>query len=308
MDKQEKTEKQDQKDQKEKKPFYKKTLGCLFVLFGGFLLFLILALALGVWIAGRSVPAIASGVIKDKAGADLVVGENNINLFAGRVDLKNIKLTNPARFHNKDFIDINQVKAEVSIPSFLTDTYHVKEVILDVKAFTFVGKGKLATEYATDNNVLDFKNAFASEDTSPKPEEKPTDKKESKPIHFKIDKLVLKLDHIKAIIGDGSNSEGTLIPDTENMFELEFTDITDENIKEKVYDKIDAVLNSKGLGALAIGTLNGIYSEATGRVIQAGEKATEVINKAGEKANEAVKGISDSIGGLLGGNKKDEKK
>lgn len=306
---------------KVKKPFYKKPLGCLLTLAIAAVLGLVLLYFIAIW----AIPSIASSFIKGKTGAELSVKENNISPFSGRFDWRGVKLTNSERFQEKAFLDFNQITAQVDLQSLSTDTIVIPEVTIDIEQFVFVGKGRSSINYHKDNNIISFAEGFSSGDSAKEttaPEEKKAPATAKEPVHFHINKLTLKLNTLRAIINDGSDSPGELIPATNNVLSLEFTDVTDENINSKVFSQIDSVLGAKGLGVAVFATANAIFNEgvaaletvgeAAGQAVdKAGEvvnKAGDAVNKAGEAASGAVKGAADAIGGLFGGDKKDGEK
>ncbi len=306
---------------KAKKPFYKKPLGCLLILAVGAILALVLICFAIIW----AIPSVTSSFIKGKTGADLSVEESIISPFSGRFDWRGVKLTNPERFQEKAFLDFNQITAQVDLNSLSTDTIVIPEVTIDIEQFVFVGKGRSAISYRKDNNIISFVEGFSSDsgegETDQPEEETPAADKE--PVHFHIKKLTLKLNTLRAVINDGSDSPGELIPATDNVLNLEFTDVTDENISSKVFSQVDSILGTKGLGIAVFATANVLFNEGVAALETVGEaagqavdKAGEVVNKAGDAvkgagaaASDAVKGAADAIGGLFGGDgKADEKK
>jgi hypothetical protein len=295
-----------------KKSFFRKPLGCLLTLFVGGLLFLILLVVFGIWFAGSNQALkIASDFVNTKSGGELKFAENDTNLFAGRVHYKGIELTNPSRFTDKQFVKINEIKAVVNIGSAASDTIIIPEVIMDIGTVSLVG----SDDWMHDNNAMDFKKAFApaaAEETKPdepKPEEpKPETKEEGPKKHFRIGKLVLKLDRIR-VLEHGTTAGETAKPIVDDAVGLNwvFEDVSDENIKEKVYAVVQndiAKLGGKFANiALAMGTA------ALGKELgNLGKQGTDLINKGAGEATKAVddaaKSITDGIGGFLGGDKK----
>ncbi len=299
-----------------KKSFFRKPLGCLLTLFVGGLLFLILLLVLGLWFAGSNHALnLASKFVNDKSGGTLSFAGNDTNLFAGRVHLKGIELTNPSRFTDKGFVKINELKAVVDLHSAMTDTIVVPEVIFDLGAISIVG----SDEWMKDNNALDFKKAFVPEQpesTEPKKEEpKPEEpkKEEAGPKkHFRIAKLTLRIDHLRALSHATTPGEPpkVLIDDTVGL-NWEFTDITDENIKEKVYDVVKHDIAKLGgkfakfAAALAVAELGKYTDQAAKAVSQFTGKAVDSTSKA---VSEGIGSVTSGIGGLFGGKKEEPKK
>lgn len=339
-----------------KKTFFRKPLGCLLSLFVGGLLFLVLLVVFAIWFAGSNIPLnFASNVVNQKSGGELKFAENDTNFFAGRIHYKGIELTNPSRFTDKGFVKINELKAVLDVPSALSDTIVIPELVLDLGSISIVG----GEDWIKDNNAVDFKNAFAPAPAAPeptKPEEpkdggikieipdkielpKPGDSKPAetpapaepaKKKHFRIEKLVLRMDRLRALSHATTPGETpNVIVDDSIGLNWEFTDVTDENIKDKVYDVVKRDIAKLGgkfakfATALAVAEI-GKYTEQAGKLAAeytnlAAQKAAELANKAGEltskatgAATEAVdkglKSVTSGLGGLLGGTKKEESK
>lgn len=306
-----------------KKSFLRKPLGCLLAVLVGGLLFSALLLVLGLWFAGSNHALnLASKIVGDKSGGALRFADNDTNLFAGRVHLKGIELTNPSRFTDKRFVTINELKADVDLPSALAvgmgsgDTIRLPEVTFDLGSVSIVG----AAEWIKDNNALDFKNAFAPARTEqpaeqpapeePKPEPAPTEQAPKK--HFRIGKLVLRIDRLRALSHATTPGEQpkVLLDDSVGL-NWEFTDVSDENIKEKVYDVVRRDIAKLGgkfakfAAALAIAEI-GKYTEQAAKLAE--EKAAEITNKAAGAVDQGLQSVSSGLGGLLGGKKKEETK
>lgn len=296
-------------DAPKKKSFFRKPLGCLLTLFVGGLLFLVLILVFGLWFAGsNSALKVASDYVNKKSGGTLTFAENDTNLFAGRVHYKGIELTNPSRFTDKGFVKINEMKAVVNLGSAASDTIIIPEVIMDIGAVSLVG----SDDWMNDNNAMDFKKAFAGEAATgdeKKPDEPAPEPKEEGPKkHFRIGKLTLKLDRIR-VLEHGTTAGEAAKPIVDDAVNLNwvFEDVSDENIKDKVYAVVQrdiAALGGKFANiALALGTA------ALGKELEnLGKQGTELINKGAGEATKVIddtaKGVTDAIGGFLGGDKK----
>lgn len=291
-----------------KKSFFRKPLGCLLTLLVGGLLFLVLLIVFGIWFAGSNQALkIASDFVNTKSGGTLSFAENDTNLFAGRVHYKGIELTNPSRFTDKQFVKINEIKAVVNIGSAASDTIIVPEVIMDIGSISLVG----SDDWMNDNNAMDFKKAFApaAATEEPKTEEtKQEPQEEGAKKHFRIGKLVLKLDRIRVLEHATTPGEEPK-PIVDDAVDLNwvFEDVSDENIKDKVYPAIQrdiAKLGGKFANiAMAMGTA------ALGKELgNLGKQGTDLLNKGAGEATKAIdegaKGITDALGGFLGGDKK----
>lgn len=301
-----------------KKAFYKKPLGCLVTILVAGLLFSILLAVLGIWFAGSDFPIKAAGkFVNDKSGGDLVVAENDSNFFAGRLHWKGFELTNPSRFTDKRFVKINELKGVINLGSLASDTIVIPEVTVDIGGIAVIG----ADDWKNDNNVFDFKKAFAGEPAKEgdKPvEPKPEDKKPAEPApegpkkHFRIGKLILRLDRISVLSHATTKGEQPrVIVDDSAHLNWEFTDITDENIEKKVYAVVQKDVLNLGKFAVIAG-LNLVSAEAQKYAEDLSKGATEAVNKVSGQAvkavDDAAKSLTDGLGGLFGGDKKKEEK
>lgn len=303
-------------DAPKKKAFYKKPLGCLVTLVVAGLLFTVLLSVIGIWFAGSDFPIKAAGkFVNDKSGGNLVVAENDSNFFAGRLHWKGFEITNPTRFVDKRFIKLNEIKGVVQISSLASDTIVVPEVTVDIGGIAIVG----TDDWKNDNNVFDFKKAFAGEPAKegekpvePKPGEKKPDEpaQEGPKKHFRIGKLILRLDRISVLSHATTKGEQPrVIVDDSAHLNWEFTDITDENIEKKVYAVVQKDVLNLGKFAVIAG-LNLVSAEAQKYAEDLTKGATEAVNKVSGQVvkgvDDAAKSLTDGLGGLLGGSKKKE--
>lgn len=316
-----------------KKSFFRKPLGCLLSLVVGGLLFIILLVAFGLWFAGSNKAlAIASGIFADKSGGALTFAENDNNLFAGRVHLKGIEITNPSRFTDKQCLKLNEIHAEVNPFSVMGDRIEVPVVTFDLGNISLVG----AEKWYEDNNLLDLKKAFVPAGAAapePKPEEKPAQPAPKVPFH--IGKMTIRMGTIRIVShATVAGQPAHVIAEEPAGLSWEFTDVTDENAVEKVWpvikndlytklpklaaklaaavgkDELNKLL--KGAGAEATAALESAKAEASAKATEAAaqvseaataatEKATAAAADASAKATEAANKAKEKATGALGG-------
>lgn len=293
-----------------KKSFFRKPLGCLLTLVIGGLLFLILLGAFILWFAGSAhALTFASTFVNDKSGGTLTFAENDTNLFDGRVHWKGVELTNPSRFTDKGFVKINELKAVVSPGSAFTDTIIIPELIVDIDSVSWVG----SDDWMKDSNVFDFKKAFVGEAAASekKPEDKPAETGPKK--HFRIGKLVLKLDRIRVLKHATTAGEApkVVVDQATPSLNWEFTDVSDENIKDKVYSVVQGKISRLGGDFAQLGVALGTAMLAD-QLGSLGKQGVDLLNKGAGEATKAVgdvtKSLTEGIGGILGGNKEKESK
>lgn len=290
-----------------KKSFFRKPLGCLLTLLVGGAFFLVLLLAFGLWFAGsnRALDA-AAKFVNQKSGATLTYAENDNNLFAGRVHLKGVEITNPSRFTDKQCFKLNELHAEVKPLSALGKRIEIPVVVVDIGTVSLVGGEK----WREDNNLLDLKKAFVPEPATPqpKPEEKPAGEGAKIP-PFHIAKLVLRMDKVR-IVSDATTPgrEPKIITETSIGFSREFTDVTDENLVTDVIPKLksDVLLLLYKSGKIGLDVLRAEGMSLVNDTLKSGVGAvSDVSGQAGEVVSGAATKAADAIGGLF---KKKEKK
>lgn len=303
-----------------KKSFFRKPLGCILTLFMGGLLFLVLAGIFGIWFAGSSHALnIASDFVNKQSGFTLKFAENDSNFFGGRLHWKGVEFDNSSRFTDKRFVKLNEVKGVIEIGSLTSDTIVIPEVTVDVGHIAVVG----SDDYRNDNNIFDLKKAFLGEakpegekpvePTKPegeKPADAPKPAQEGPKKHFRIGKLILRLDRVAVMSHATTPGEKPkAIVDDSAGLNWEFTDVSDENIEKKVYAVVQR--DVLGLGKFAaVAGLNLVSAEASKYANDLAKGASDAIKSGTDTATKAVddaaKGVTDAIGGLFGGDKKKE--
>ncbi|MDR2863817.1 MAG: hypothetical protein LBV54_08130 [Puniceicoccales bacterium] len=235
-----------------KKPFYKRASGrfllCALVLFA--------ATSLFVSFSGKMMPGIVAGYIKAKSGYTFSVGENNTSLLAGRVDFQNVRLVNSPEFHDPRFLDIARIKAEIKLSSLLENTREYPELALDIRELVLISESNSLLQAVEKNNLVTFINAFTDEqdDAATQPADKKDksakdEKKTRKKFH--IDKLSLKFDRFIVLVGDTSGKPAKTLIDGSGVFDVEITDVTEKNIREKILKVIERLIKSKAASSAA---------------------------------------------------------
>lgn len=212
-------------------------LSRLLTLLCGLALFVVLALAIGIWALGRFAPGILDSALAAKSGAHLSVEGNESNLFAGRIDLAGVTVVNPGRWQERDFLKIRRLAITGDPFSFLDGGGQViHDAEIDIDRLVLVGKA----DYLADNNAKDIFRGLKGAKT-PRPDPVP-DRSAGPKRPFRIDHLRVRIAHVVIVAGDGS-PQRRQVTDADLNLAFEATGITEKNFDEKV---------SKPLGQLAM--------------------------------------------------------
>jgi len=118
--------------------------------------------------------AVEVGVTK-VTGFPLEIGSVNVDLFGGKLEVKNLKLTNPPEFHGGVFVDMPNLKVNYRTLSMLSSTPHINEIVVNVEQLLLVKDEK----GESNANALQAKVSPPAKAT-PEGTEKPTEEKKAK--------------------------------------------------------------------------------------------------------------------------------
>jgi hypothetical protein len=194
----------------------------------GVALFLVVVGLLGVWALGRFAPKLLDYSLATKSGAHLAAESNETNLFAGRLVLTGLTITNPTRWSEKEFLKVRRLAIEFEPLTFFEGgSQIVTDAELDIEHLTIVGKA----DFLADNNAKDIFNglkAAPGPTAEPSPAPRPAAKQP-----FLIKHLRVRVDRITVISGDGTDQR-KLVIDQSFDYVFEARDITEHNFDEKV--------------------------------------------------------------------------
>ena len=187
---------------------------------------LALLLALGVWLAGRAIPGLVSGLLGEKASSGLTCEVNKTNLFVGRIHLENLVLLNPPPYRQPEAIRVRRIVLDVEPASFLGDgRREIEEMEIDLDRVTLVG----GADPLRDNNLAALGRALsagAQAAAEPAPGEE-------RPVDFRIRKLRLRVGGL-TLIQAAPGEEGRVIAKDDKGLAFEAADVTAENFSNTV--------------------------------------------------------------------------
>ncbi|MHC4923195.1 MAG: DUF748 domain-containing protein [Planctomycetota bacterium] len=237
--------------------------------------------------------------VTDSTGFPLTIDRFHLGLGDSRIEIGDLRLSNPEDFPDPRCIHVSSFVADVELASLRTDEPHIEELTLMVEEVVVVKQ----ENGSTNLDRLKSLGGSGKEKKEKKPDDEPSgesgEKDEKEPLKFKCDLLKLKIGKVRLLnyakMKDGKPKE--------KVFELgvdeEFRDITDV----KQVTRIIAWQVVKGspirLGNTA---LDSIKSGLGGVLSGTGEAISDAAGAIGGAAS----GIGKSIGNLFGGGDDDK--
>jgi len=248
----------------------------------------------------------AKQVVRGMTGLKLHMDGFRVGIITQVVDIKGLRLSNPANFKEPVMANIPEIYMSLDIWALLKNQAHIKEMRLDLKEFV-VEKNERGELNLNSLNVV---KSDASARPSPAAQKSAAPaKKEGKEIAFKIDKLKLKIG--KVIYKDYSS--GTLQTREFNInIDETYSDIEDPMvlasliITKALMNTTIASLSSFDLtsirGALPA-DLSGQMAAVQKTVDRASKALTQALGASSGTAStqEAVKKSAEAIKNVLGG-------
>jgi hypothetical protein len=104
----------------------------------GITAFIFLTSLIGLYVLGRTAPQILDSALKAKADSGFICEINQSNLIFGNLDLRDVKISSPGRWKEKQFLSIKTIKCELNPLTFiLGGGRHFKNVELDIDKIVF---------------------------------------------------------------------------------------------------------------------------------------------------------------------------
>lgn len=183
-------------------------------------------LALGVWVAGRTLPSLADTFLSGKQAGGLTCEVNDTNLFVGRIHLENVALLNPPRYREREALRIRRLVLDVEPASFAGEgRREIEEMELDLDRVTLVGGG----DVLRDNNLTELGRLLAS----PEGPASAGSAEPSRAADFRIHRLKVRVGGITLIQGP-ADGPGRVLLREDRGIAFEAADVTAENFGSTV--------------------------------------------------------------------------
>ena len=328
----EEEKKEEQTKEKAKTGVGKKILKAVLWIFAAGLTVIVLALASSPLWLGPLAKNIANAKVPEITGCEFKLEELSVNLFSGRVFLRDCHLKNPPGYKSDEAFSVATVVVDVAVCSLLSDEIHVETIEIN----------RLRASYLSDSKgVNNFDRMFAKSSEAPQ-EEAPVEKKPEEPAkeedgkpgpkviidHFELTDSKVSYGIIRGtppitlplpsvVLNDiGKDKEGgtTFADALDTIWNacLKVAGSAGEQVKklgsavgEAASAAAEVVGDAASAKAAAVGDAAGATAEAVGN---AAGKAVDAVGNAAGKAADAAGKAMKSIGGLFSGDGKDDSK
>lgn len=221
-------------------------------------------------------------------GLKLKTGGFSVGVVRTAVDIKDLKLFNPAGYPDKVMLDMPRIYVSYDLPRILGGTVYLRDVMIDMKEFTVVKneKGELNLDAL---KVVKEKKAAAK----PAPEEK------GKAVKMHIDKLRLKIG--KVVYKDYSKGGAPEVQEFNVNLDESYSNIDDPAALVSLI-VVKALMNTS-IARLTNFDVGGLSSNLQGKVDTATkaaqETASKVTQEASKQVGEAAKQAEETVKNLL---------
>jgi hypothetical protein len=200
---------------------------------------------LGVWIAGRSIPSVINAALFDQAKSGFVCEKNDSNLFIGRIDLAGASILNPPEYFDREFVHVRRLVVDVDAGTFLGDGRRViDEVTLELDRINLIGK----SDIFRDNNASALAKAFSQSAKKDKNATKSSGSKEAPNGGFVIRRLLIRVGGV-TLLQDNGNRAGTVMLKDDRELSFEAKDVTAENLSDSVLRPLAGIALTRAASA-----------------------------------------------------------
>ncbi|MCP4245739.1 MAG: hypothetical protein GY778_01700 [bacterium] len=274
----------------------------------------VLILTVFLWIDYAAKAAVELGATF-ALGVDTSLNSMDVGVFGGSVEMAELEVANPEGFEADHFMKLDEGRVAVSLCTLMEEKVVVPDLTLAGTSMHLERRGGKANYQV----ILDNLKKFESKDEAAQ-EDGGGGKK------FVFEKIAIRDVRVQVDllpVGGKLTSVPVIIPglelrnvggDSENGVAMaELTNIILKAILTAVVDKGGKLIPGDVAGELSKG-LDGLkgLGEGTMQVLgdvtaEAGEKVGEAIKEGGKGLEDAGKKLGEGLGGLLGGDKKDDK-
>jgi len=226
-------------------------------------------------------------------GLRLTIGMFRVGILRTLVDIKNLRILNPAGFKDKTMLDMPEIYVDYDLPAIFRGKVYLTEMRIDMKEFVVVRneKGELNLDSL---KVVQAQKSGGS----------PKAQTHGKAPEIQIDKLRLKIG--KVVFKDYSRSGAPRITEYSVNIDEEYQNITDPYILASLI--VVRALKNTSIASLTNFDLKGLSGSVSGILANAQKVTAQVTETAKAAATETVKEVQDTVSktaGAVGGAFKD---
>jgi hypothetical protein len=211
-------------------------------------------------------------------GLKLKIGGLNVGVLRPVVDIRNIRLLNPAGFPDRTMVDMPVVYVKYDLPAIIGGTIHLPEAKLSLKEFVVVKNSKGELNLNALRTVKAHKEGRAPAQETP-----------AKAPKIKIDKLTLNIG--RAVYKDYSKGGAPLIKEFDVNINETYTDVEDPYALASLI-VVKSLMNTS-IASLTNFDLKGLQGTVGDTLATAQKAATEAAKKAQDTVKEAADTMKD---------------
>jgi len=239
-----------------------------------------------------------SGVVKTLTGLTLEIASLDVGIFKTAIDIKGLKLHNPAGFKDKLMLDMPQIYVNCDLGAFFRNKVHLRDIKINLAEFVVVKNAKGELNLNSLRVVQDKKQTKKAE----------SKKKETKMPDLKIDLLDFKIG--KVIYKDYSNGAEPSIQEFNVNINERYENISDPYVFISLII-VKALMNTS-IASLANFDLGPLENTAGDTLSKAQKIAGDTVAKsaaAGKKIEKEFEGkVGEATKGIGNFFKSEEKK
>lgn len=220
-------------------------------------------------------------------GLKLTIGGFRTGILASIVDIRDLKLQNPAGFKDRTMADVPGIYIAYDLPAILRGATHLKEVRLDLKEFTVVRNEKGVLN-------LDSLKVVQAEKEGKRPQEA------AKPREFRIDSLTLR---IGKVVYKGYSMGAPIVREFNLNINEKFSNLSDPySVVSVVVVKALANTSIANLANFDVrglsDTVSGSLASAQAVTQQAVATARQTARTVTQAADQAQKAVEETTGAV----------
>ncbi|MFA5271744.1 MAG: hypothetical protein WC412_05340 [Candidatus Omnitrophota bacterium] len=229
-----------------------------------------------------------SGVVKKLTGLTLNIDSLNVGVFKTAIDIKGLKLHNPAGFKDRLMMNMPRIYVDYDLGAFFKNKVHLEDIKINLEEFVVVKNEKGELNLNSLRVVQDKKQT----------KKEGTKKKESKLPDLKIDVLDLRIG--KVIYKDYSKGAEPSIQEFNVNINEQYENINDPYVFTSLII-VKALMNTSiaSLANFDLGPLKNAAGSSLGKAKKlAGDAAAKSV-EAGKKIEKKLEGATKGIGSFF---------